>query len=156
MLMDSHKLTLCVAESITTGNIQAAIGSVSGSSTFFEGGMTVYSRKQKVKHLGVDDLHAQEVNSVSSRVAEEMARGVCLRYDCDIGVATTGYAEAYPEENVAVPCAYFAVWRRQRGTPDGDVVVAEFVTGEDLSRVQMQHFVTQRVLEQLARYLQAL
>jgi len=105
-------LRLSVAESITTGNLQAAIGSVSGSSTYFEGGMTVYSRQQKVLILGVNDEHAKECNSVSARVAEELARGVCLKYDTDIGVGTTGYAETYPEENINVPHGYFAIWRR--------------------------------------------
>src|SRR5262245_51087431 len=91
-LMDVLKLKLCVAESITCGNLQAAIGSVSGASTYFEGGITAYSRKQKVSLLGVNDEHARQVDSVSARVAEEMARGVCLKYDVDIGIGTTGYA----------------------------------------------------------------
>jgi PncC family amidohydrolase len=87
--MDAHNLKLPVAESITTGNLQAAIGSISGFSTYFEGGMTVYSREQKVSQLGINDEHAKECNSVSPRVAEELARGVCLRYDTDIGIGTT-------------------------------------------------------------------
>jgi nicotinamide-nucleotide amidase len=155
-LMDVHKLKLSVAESITTGNLQAAIGSVSGSSTYFEGGMTVYSRKQKVAHLGVNNEHAKEVNSVSARVAEEMARGVCLKYDADIGVGTTGYAEAYPEENVSMPHGFFAIWRRQSNLAVGQVVVVEHVMGEGLRRVEMQRHMTEEVLKALLGYLQDL
>jgi len=154
--MDVHKLKLSVAESITTGNLQAAIGSVSGSSTYFEGGLTVYSRKQKVAHLGVNDEHAREVNSVSARVAEEMARGVCLKYDADIGVGTTGYAEPYPQENVSVPHGFFAIWRRHSDLGDGRVVFGEHVMGEGLRRVEMQLHMTEQVLKALLRYLQNL
>jgi nicotinamide-nucleotide amidase len=154
-LMDDYGLKLCVAESITTGNLQAAIGSVSGSSTYFEGGMTVYSRKQKVAHLGVNDKHAREVNSVSARVAEEMAKGICLKYDADVGVGTTGYAEAYAQEGVSVPHGYFAIWRRS-DNQDGRVVVAQHVTGEGLGRVEMQQRMTTEVLKGLLGYLESL
>ena len=36
-IMDEQGLTLSVAESLTTGNIQAMIGATSGASTFFWG-----------------------------------------------------------------------------------------------------------------------
>jgi len=155
-LMDALKLRLCVAESITSGNLQAAIGSVSGSSTYFEGGMTVYSRKQKVSLLGINDEHAKEVNSVSARVAEELARGVCLKYDADIALGTTGYAEPYPQENVLTPYGFFAIWHRRPGTAEGKVVAAEQVFGEDRGRVEMQQYMTEVVLDALLHHLESL
>ncbi len=154
-LMDAYSLKLSVAESVTTGNLQAAIGSVSGASTFFEGGMTVYSRKQKVEHLGVNDDHAREVNSVSARVAEEMARGICVKYDADVGIGTTGYAEAHNQEGVSVPNGYFAIWRRS-GNQGGQVVVSQHITGEGLGRVEMQQHMTVEVLKALLGYLESL
>ena len=43
--------TLVVAESVTAGNLQALIASVSGASAYFEGGITTYNLEQKVTHL---------------------------------------------------------------------------------------------------------
>ena len=52
-------LTLAVAESLTSGHLQAAIGARSGASDFFLGGITAYSIDQKVTHLGVDRDEAE-------------------------------------------------------------------------------------------------
>ena len=35
--MLAHKLKVSVAESLTTGNVQSILGSISGSSDFYEG-----------------------------------------------------------------------------------------------------------------------
>jgi nicotinamide-nucleotide amidase len=153
-IMVRRRLTLAVAESLTTGNIQAMIGSTSGASSFFEGGVTAYSLEQKVQLLGVDREHAEKVNSVSERVASEMARGVCLKFKCDFGVGTTGYAEAYPEGHVECPLAYFAIWRRDASTVGGRVVAHQLVTGEGLGRVAMQRFVAEKTLRTLLDYLE--
>jgi nicotinamide-nucleotide amidase len=64
--------------------------------------------EQKVKHLGVDRAHAQTVNSVSERVAVEMARGVRRLFGASVGLSTTGYAEPDPDEHVETPFAYVA------------------------------------------------
>lgn len=153
-LMDKQQLTIAVAESLTVGNIQAAIGSISGASTFFEGGLTAYNLEQKVKHLGVNREHAEKVNSVSPQVALEMAKGICLKFDCEIGIGTTGYASAYPEEDIPSPYAYFAIW--QRNTFGGQLIANELVQGENLGRVGMQHHVTQQVLISLFSYVQSI
>ena len=46
--------TIAVAESLTSGHRQALIGSVSGASKVFRGGIIAYMLEQKVRHLGVD------------------------------------------------------------------------------------------------------
>jgi len=99
--------TIAVAESLTAGNLQAMIASITGASDFFQGGVTVYSLQQKVAHLGVNKAHAASVNCVSQQVAEEMARGVATLFQTDIGMATTGYAE--PDKNIPEPFAYYAI-----------------------------------------------
>ena len=101
---------LSVAESLSSGNIQSRIGSVSGATKFFEGGVTVYSMEQKAKLLNIDKSHAIEVNCVSERVAREMASGVCELFNTRIGISTTGYAEPSEEANVENPFAYFCIW----------------------------------------------
>jgi nicotinamide-nucleotide amidase len=115
LMLRSPRLTLAVAESVTSGRLQARIGALSGASEFFLGGMTAYSLDQKVRHLGVDRAGAAADHCVSARVAEQMARGACILFAADLGVATTGYAEPSPEWQVATPFAWWAVAQRHPG-----------------------------------------
>ena len=85
--------SIAVAESLTSGHLQANLGRVSGSSAYFLGGITAYNIAVKADLLGVDRTHAAEVDCVSQRVAREMAAGVQKLFSSDIGIATTGYAE---------------------------------------------------------------
>jgi nicotinamide-nucleotide amidase len=116
LMLGPPKFTLAVAESITCGRVQVKIGSVSGASTFFLGGITAYTLDQKVRHLGVARAAALAVNSVSNQVADEMARGVCGLFDADVGVGTTGYAEPSAERSITHP---FGWWSLARRSPDG-------------------------------------
>jgi nicotinamide-nucleotide amidase len=138
---------LCVAESLTAGHLQAAIASVSGSSEYFAGGVTVYNIDQKVALLGVDRKHAEEVNCVSSLVAEQMAAGVRRMFSASIGVATTGYAEPSAADEVPEPFAYFAI------DADGRETTGR-IDGRGLSRVAMQRHVARCVLEALVDLLE--
>jgi nicotinamide-nucleotide amidase len=112
LMMTVPVRTLAVAESLTCGRLQARIGKISGASGFFLGGITAYSIEEKVRHLGVRRRDAQPVNSVSRRVAEQMARGACRLFGSDIGIGTTGYAEPSPEHRVRSPYAWWSVARR--------------------------------------------
>ncbi len=115
LMLGPPRRTLAVAESVTCGRLQARVGRISGASDFFLGGITAYSLDQKARHLAVDRAAAAAVNGVSAAVAEQMARGVCLLFDADFGVATTGYAEPYAPLSVAEPFAWWAVARRGTG-----------------------------------------
>ncbi len=101
--------SISVAESLTGGLVQNAIVELSGSSSFFEGGITAYSLDQKHKFLGIEYTHAQSVNCVSSIVAEEMAKGVCDMFGTNVGISTTGYSEPMLDKGVNYPFAYVAV-----------------------------------------------
>lgn len=115
LLLRAPRLTLAVAESLTAGNVQARVASVSGSSGYFLGGITTYALEEKVRHLGVERTAAKKVNAVSAEVALQMARGVCALFGADIGVSTTGYAEPNPKLKIAQPFAWWAVSHRGRG-----------------------------------------
>lgn len=117
LMMRSPRWTLAVGESLTVGHVQARIGEISGASAFFRGGVTAYSLEQKVRLLGVDRATAERVNCVSAEIAEQMARGVCALFDVDVGVATTGYAEASAAEGIAMPFAWWAIAVRQVRRP---------------------------------------
>lgn len=143
----SQQKTLCCAESLTAGNIQATVCAKSGASRFFRGGVTAYDIAVKAKLLGVDAAHAATVNAVSERVATEMAYGACRLFDADYAIATTGYAEPYAAADVAMPFAFVAIVERQNPLP----LAVLRVTGDaTTSRVAMQQHVTATALQALA------
>ncbi len=149
--MVAHQLSLAVAESLTCGLIQAEIGKISGASKFFLGGATTYSIPSKVDMLGVDKVHAESVNAVSSRVASEMASGVRHLFGASIGLSTTGYAEAYPEENIETPMAFIGLHIL---TPTN--IKSSFkkvVDDKSRDRTQMREFVRDEALQFLMEQL---
>ncbi|WP_347989863.1 CinA family protein [Methylomonas sp. AM2-LC] len=150
-LLIQQKLHVAAAESITCGMLQSALGSISGSSEYLEGGLTAYNLQQKFSLLHIDYQHAQSVNCVSQQVAEQMAEQVCLLFACDIGLATTGYAEPNKAHHIAIPEAYIAICHRHK--LEISCVHNAYVTGKDLNRKQMQAYVTQRILQALLDYL---
>jgi len=151
LMLARPRLTLAVAESLTSGRLQALVGSVSGASTFFLGGITAYSLEEKVRHLGVDRAEAEAVNCVSSRVAEQMACGACRLFGSDLGVSTTGYAEPYPDGRVETP---FAWWGLARRMPGGEFSVSSGrVDCPGLTRTQVQERVAAEALSALRALL---
>lgn len=149
-LLVEKRLKIAVAESISSGNLQAAFGSISGASAFFEGGMTVYSLQQKSRLLNIDQQHAAAVNCVSAQVASELAKGICEKFQVNIGIGTTGYAEPSPEHDIAEPIAYIALWHNQ------SEVAKQTIHGKNLNRQQMQDKVVKVALQTLLNYLQTL
>lgn len=144
-------LTLAVAESLTSGHLQRAIGARSGASDFFLGGITAYSIDQKVTHLGVDRDEAEATDAVSEKVADQMALGVCRLFGSSIGAATTGYAEVSPESGIRSPRAFWAL-ARSGGT--GSIVVRRgFIEMPGLDRVTVQRAVSEKVLSALLEFL---
>lgn len=142
------RVKLAAAESLTVGRVQAELGRWSGASGYFAGGLTAYTTEVKVRLLGVDAVHAAEFNAVSARVAEEMARGVARLFGCEIGLATTGYAEPDATRGVSEPFAWVAVVR------GGEAGVAR-VDGVGLGREAMQEEAAAAVLRLLAVSLAA-
>ena len=60
------KQSIAVAESVTSGLLQAAFSNAKEASFFFQGGITAYNIGQKSRHLLVEPLHAIEYNCVSN------------------------------------------------------------------------------------------
>ena len=151
LLLRQPRLTLAVAESLTCGQVQAAIGAVSGASNYFLGGVTAYSLTQKVKLLGVNRAHARRVNGVSQRVAVEMAQGACVLFGADVAVATTGYAEPNRAEGIRAPMAWWALCHVRHG--GRAAIISGLIELPGATRGRAQQRVTQEVLNQLAAYL---
>ena len=91
-LLLEKNLSISVAESCTGGLIGHRLTSVPGSSSYFHGGVVVYSNQSKVDLLRVDPRTLEMHGAVSERTVEEMARGVKDRIKTDLGLAVTGIA----------------------------------------------------------------
>ena len=84
--------TIAVAESVTSGLLQLAFGTVEDASLFYQGGITAYNVGQKYRHLLIEPIHALECDCVSQQVADEMALHVCTFFKSNWGLSITGYA----------------------------------------------------------------
>jgi nicotinamide-nucleotide amidase len=120
-LLQDRGQTLAVAESCTGGWLGETLTEVSGSSSYFLGGVISYSNDVKVNLLDVDRQILDQHGAVSAIVAAQMAQGVKAKLQSDWGISITGIAgpdggtEAKPVGLVYVGIAY----------PDGKVEAIE-------------------------------
>jgi nicotinamide-nucleotide amidase len=162
LMLQSPRLTLGIAESLTCGRVQAKVGEISGASDFFRGGVTAYTLDEKVRHLGVDRALAKRTNSVSATIAEQMARGACALFGSDVGVSTTGYAEPSADDDVPEPFAWWAIAHRRRpfGRRRAGGKFVHVASGRvdcpGATRVDTQAKVAETVVVQLIAYLRRL
>lgn len=121
--------TLAVAESVTSGFLQAAFSTTPDAAKFFHGGITAYNLGQKARHLHVNPIHAESCNCVSEQVAQSMALNVCELFGSDWGLAVTGYATKVPEGRGQLH-AWYAVAHGGKLLAT-DVIKAEKSEGEE-------------------------
>lgn len=91
-MLSSKGLTLATAESCTGGMIGKMITDVSGSSSFYLGGVVSYSDDLKIELLRVSEETLERFGAVSEEVASQMATGVRQRSGADLGLSVTGIA----------------------------------------------------------------
>ncbi len=85
-------LTLAVAESCTGGLLAGRITEIPGASSYFLGGLVVYSNEAKVALAGVPPELIDLYGAVSAEVAEALADGARARLGADVGIGVTGIA----------------------------------------------------------------
>ncbi len=148
LMLQNPPWSLAVAESMSSGLVQAAIGATSGASDFFRGGVTAYTIDEKVRLLGVDRGEADRVNAVSSMIAEQMARGASRLFDSDWAIATTGYAEPSPTFKIADPLTDWAIFFRGDAAHSTQIWSGR-LTLPDATRLEAQRGVANYVVAQL-------
>ena len=84
--------TIATAESCTGGLIGDHLTNVSGSSSYYKGGVVAYSNEVKMETLYVKESTLDDYGAGSEETAIEMARGVRKVLKADIGLSTTGIA----------------------------------------------------------------
>jgi nicotinamide-nucleotide amidase len=124
-MLIKQKQSVAVAESVTSGLLQAAFSNAEDASSFFQGGITAYNVGQKCRHLLVEPLHALECNSVSENVVRDMSGHVCILFTSDYGIGITGYAARAPEKNINTLYAFYAIAEKNKivlcGKLDADI-----------------------------------
>src|SRR6476620_12739353 len=99
-ILRNKKQSVAVAESVTSGLLQAALSNAKDAACFFQGGITAYNVGQKCRHLLVEPLHAIANDSVSEKVAKDLANNVCNLFTSNYGIGIVGYAATMPEKNI--------------------------------------------------------
>lgn len=103
------KLTIAIAESVTSGFLQLLFSNARNATCFFQGGITAYNGGQKARHLGVEPIYAMECNCVDKEITAVMAANVRTMFCSHIGIAITGYATPIPEDNISEPFAWMCI-----------------------------------------------
>jgi nicotinamide-nucleotide amidase len=140
-ILIKKKQSVAVAESVTSGLLQAAFSNAEDASSFFQGGITAYNVGQKCRHLLVEPLHALQCDSVSENVARDMSGHICELFTSDYGIGITGYAARVPEKNIDALYAFYAITEKNKITLCGKL-------DTDIEEgLQAQLFYTNKVLE---------
>ena len=91
-LLKKRGTTVALAESCTGGAVADALTNVPGSSSYFRGGVAVYSNESKVSVLGVKKSTIIKHGAVSEQCAAEMAERVRDLFKTDYAASVTGIA----------------------------------------------------------------
>lgn len=109
-LIEKH-LTITAAESLTGGQLQAALTSIPGASQAFMGGFVTYTNYAKEKLLAIPAEVIDKHGSVSEQTTILMAEQAKQKLGADVGVSLTGVAgpdslEGQPVGTVWIGIAY--------------------------------------------------
>lgn len=131
--------SIAVAESVTSGLLQAALSQAVDASEFYQGGITTYNLGQKYKHLNVEPIHALNCDCISEKVAQEMAMNCCLLFTSDWGLGITGYASVMPEQDNDL-FAYYSVAYKQ------EIVLLDKINAKEAEPFRVQLFYMRQLL----------
>ncbi|MEV0246807.1 CinA family protein [Nocardia sp. NPDC050712] len=119
-LAAESELTVAVAESLTGGNLCAALGAASSSGDWFRGGIVAYSRT--VKH---DLLKVPPGPVVCEPAAVAMADGVRALLDATLAIAVTGAGGPDSQDGEPPGSVWFAM-----STPNDTIAEHRHFDGE--------------------------
>jgi nicotinamide-nucleotide amidase len=144
-----HRITLAVAESVSSGFLQVLFSSAKEAGLFFEGGITTYSCDQKARHLGIPFDICDPCNGVALEIAQRMALKVCDVFEVKIGLSLTGYASPIPEQDLYELYAFGAV------ALNGNVVFSEKLVSDKQDPDEMREDYAKMLVVACAKVLQA-
>jgi len=140
--------TVSVAESVTSGHLQAAFSLAMDASQYFQGGITVYNLGQKTRHLNIEPTYALEVNCVAEKVSADMALEVSKKFLSDYGIGITGYATIVPQCEEEGVYAYCCISYKN------EIVVTKKLTSRQEGSLAVQVDYTNQVMQIFLDWLQ--
>jgi nicotinamide-nucleotide amidase len=138
----NQKETIAVAESVTTGLLQLALGTTEKVSFYYQGGITAYNLGQKYRHLLIEPIHAQQCDCISQGVAGDMALQVCKLFKSNWGLSVTGYATPVEQSGNKL-YAYISV------AYNGEILLSEKITPKQTQPFAVQLEYANSLLQQL-------
>jgi nicotinamide-nucleotide amidase len=144
MYLVMRQKTLAVAESCTGGLLAERLTRISGSSSYFLGGIVCYTNESKIRWVGVPAELIEAHGAVSQPVVQALAQGVRARAGSSIGVGITGIAGPTGGTAEKPVGMVFVGLADERGTQ-----VREFRFPG--SRDRVRHWATQMALEMVRR-----
>lgn len=146
--MLAHQETLAVAESVTSGQLKAALSLAEEATSFYQG-ITAYNLGQKSRHLKIDPIHALACNCVSVKVSIGMANHVCELFSSTWGIGITGYSAPVPELKIKTLHAYYAF------SHIGKKVLSKKITAPNMSIQKAQQYFVDALLTDLDKHVWA-
>lgn len=110
------RFTVAAAESLTAGMLCASLAEVPGASSVLRGGLVVYATDLKRQLAGVKAETLAEYGPVAEETAAELAHGVRIRCNADIGVGVTGVAGPSRQNDIPVGTVFLGVDVAQKPT----------------------------------------
>ncbi|MBV9987740.1 MAG: CinA family protein [Chitinophagaceae bacterium] len=147
-ILVERKQTVAVAESVTSGLLQAAFSNATDAALFFQGGITAYNLGQKCRHLCVEPIHALDCDCVSEKVSVQMATEVCRLFTSHYGIGITGYATPIPEKKVTELFAHLCI------VHNGTIMLAKKIDPADKTALDAQLHFTGTVMDEFLKTLQ--
>ena len=140
-ILKRRGLTIATAESCTSGKLPDLLTSISGSSSYFRGGIVAYATYAKENLLGVPRQVIERYSVYSHQTAAYMAENARRIFRSHIGISTTGMAEN-PDGS---PFAFVGV------AMDGNVETyyREFVGDRNLVRTKISYFALFKLFQKL-------
>ncbi|MBN1638510.1 MAG: competence/damage-inducible protein A [Ignavibacteriales bacterium] len=145
-LLKKNKYTISTAESCTGGLLGHRLTNVSGSSSYYLGGVISYSNKNKMDILKVNKNSIKKYGAVSEQVAKEMALGLINKFKTDIGISLTGImGPTGGTKQKPVGLVFIALYFK------GDITIKEVLFGDN--RILNKDRASQFALDLLRRKL---
>lgn len=116
-----NRVTVAVAESITSGSLQLAFSQAEGATLFFQGGITTYQGAHKSRLLEVEPIHGGENEYVNPIVAQQMAEAACTLFLSQYAIGVTGFAVPLPGDANQHPYAFYAFAKEGRQVRSGRI-----------------------------------
>lgn len=108
-LIKEKKLTISTCESASCGTLASTIGSISGVSSIYMGGIISYSNNAKINIVGVNKETINDYGAISEQTAKEMCLNTNKKFQTDLCISITGNAGPNPSENKPVGEFYVGI-----------------------------------------------